>query len=182
MGTTSSAVVRKRRVAIGGVALLAFVIAGCLANEVEDNGSCNFGGPSTACIPDATHNRWEYSPNITGGRGSVHQTLDSDSDYVDLWVFKSTVTGSQNLYAKAQHGCAIVFLRECWFEPCDPGILWHEAWQSTGIWYTEVCEGDGKKLIGSFNATADNHFLVGIADWNLAEWETVNYQFYIEAP
>jgi hypothetical protein len=179
MRTTSSAA-RKGRVAIWGIALLcAFAIAGCLVDEVEDNGSCNFGGPSTACIPDATHNRLNY-PAITGGRGSVHQTLGADSDPVDLWVFNSKVSGSQNLYAKAQHGCATVFLRECWFEPCDPGTLWHEAWQT--IWYTDVCEGDGNKLIGSFDATANNHFLVGIADWTLEEHETVNYQFSIAAP
>src|SRR5262245_52039878 len=161
--------------------LTAFVIAGCIVGEVEDNGTCNFGGPSTSCIPDATHNRWDY-PAKTGGKGSIHQTLDPDSDYVDLWVFKSNVSGPQNLYARAQYGCATVFLRECWFEPCDAGTMWFEAWQSQGIWYTDVCEAEGEKLIGSFNATADNHFLVGIADWNVEEHATVNYKFSIEAP
>ena len=83
---TNFRILTKRTV---GIALLsAVMLAGCIADEVEDNGICNFGGPSTHCTPDAAHNRLNYEPR-TGGRGTVHQTPGSDSDPVDLWVFKS---------------------------------------------------------------------------------------------
>src|SRR5262249_23006383 len=110
-GTRFSGVTKRT----AGIAVLsAILIAGRVFNEVEDNGTCTFGGPSTACTPDAVHNRCNYRLPDTGGRGTVHSTLGSDSDPVDLWVYKSTVTGPQNLYVTTKNGCATVFLRECW--------------------------------------------------------------------
>lgn len=114
-------------------------------------------------MPSARKQSYQCGENVFGSIGPPN---------------KSTVSGAQNLYVTTQNGCATVFLRECWFEPCDGATPWYEAWQV--IWYTTVCDTDGRTLVGTYTTTTDNHFMVGIADQSEYEAETIKYTFSIE--